>query len=390
MTVILRFFDLFLPAGLRKDPTDLMRGYIIVGMILTNIMVGLTLLIILFNFLELEQNTAIGVGLNLLCLVAYVIALVLLRLSASFVLTANFLLTILTAVVAIGVQITGRYWDSPVLQLALQLPVTAFLLLGLRPGIFWLLVTMALCLTFYLSALLDFGYVQLLQNQALIDAMFVALQYTLFAIVGGALIVYEIINSQLTGKLHEERGRLEHKASHDDLTGIPNRFEFFRRLKKGIEEARVRQHKVAVVYIDLDGFKPINDLLGHHIGDEALKAVAQRLSSFLRLADTTARLGGDEFALILPAIHIPNDIELIMPKVLTAIKEPIRINGIDIVVKASCGVSVFPNHSEDHRVLCRYADMAMYIAKEKHDSYLIYDESMHGQEGRRPTKDVNA
>ncbi|MBK6508738.1 MAG: hypothetical protein IPG06_04290 [Haliea sp.] len=126
MTVILRFFDLFLPAGLRKDPTDLMRGYIIVGMILTNIMVGLTLLIILFKFLELEQNTAIGVGLNLLCLVAYVIALVLLRLSASFVLTANFLLTILTAVVAIGVQITGGYWDSPVLQLALQLPVTAF------------------------------------------------------------------------------------------------------------------------------------------------------------------------------------------------------------------------------------------------------------------------
>jgi diguanylate cyclase (GGDEF)-like protein len=310
--------------------------------------------------------------------------------SASFVLTANFLLTILTAVVAIGVQITGGYWDSPVLQLALQLPVTAFLLLGLRPGIFWLAVTMALCVAFYLSALLDFGYVQLLQSQALIDAMFIALQYTLFAIVGGALIVYEIINSQLTGKLHEERGRLEHKASHDDLTGIPNRFEFFRRLKKGIDEARVRQHNVAVVYIDLDGFKPINDLLGHHIGDEALKAVAQRLSSFLRLADTTARLGGDEFALILPAIHIPNDIEVIMPKVLTAIKEPIRINGIDIVVKASCGVSVFPNHSEDHRALCRYADMAMYLAKEKHDSYLIYDESMKVEGGRRPTRDVNA
>jgi diguanylate cyclase (GGDEF)-like protein len=390
MTVIFRFFDFFLPEGLRKDPTDLMRGYIIVGMILTNIVVGLALLVILFNFLELEQNTAIGVGLNLLCLVAYIIALVLLRMSASFVLTANFLLTILTAVVAIGVQITGGYWDSPVLQLALQLPVTAFLLLGLRPGIFWLAVTMALCVAFYLSALLDFGYVQLLQSQALIDAMFIALQYTLFAIVGGALIVYEIINSQLTGKLHEERGRLEHKASHDDLTGIPNRFEFFRRLKKGIDEARVRQHNVAVVYIDLDGFKPINDLLGHHIGDEALKAVAQRLSSFLRLADTTARLGGDEFALILPAIHIPNDIEVIMPKVLTAIKEPIRINGIDIVVKASCGVSVFPNHSEDHRALCRYADMAMYLAKEKHDSYLIYDESMKVEEGRRPTRDVNA
>ena len=147
--------------------------------------------------------------------------------------------------------------------------------------------------------------------------------------------------------------------------------------------ARERDQKVAVVYIDLDGFKPINDMLGHHMGDEALKAVAGRLSKILRLADTTARLGGDEFALILPGIRLPYDIETIMPKVLAAIKEPINVNGVDMVVKASCGVAVFPVHTEDLSALCRYADMAMYRAKDVTDTYLIFDESMKKDKHRR-------
>jgi diguanylate cyclase (GGDEF)-like protein len=385
MILIFRFFDFFLPSSLRNNPTDLLRGYIIVGMIATNIMVSLCVLVVLLYFLDLGQNTIIGVGLDAACIVAYLVALILLKTTQSLVLCANFLLTILTTVVAIGIQITGGYWDSPVLQLALQLPVTAFLLLGLRPGIFWVAVTGILCLACYLSARLDVGHVQLLQNQDLIDAMYVALQFTLLAIVGGALIVYEIINGQLTKKLNEERNRFEHKASHDDLTGIANRFEFFRRLKVGIDEARERNQKVGVVYIDLDGFKPINDLLGHHMGDEALKVVASRLSNILRLADTTARLGGDEFALILPGIRLPYDIELIMPKVLAAIREPIRVNGINMVVRASCGVAVFPVHSEDHSTLCRFADTAMYCAKEVQDTYLIFDENMKELKNRHTT-----
>jgi diguanylate cyclase (GGDEF)-like protein len=385
MSFIFRFFDHFLPASLRNNPADLMRGYILIGLILTNILVSLMVLVILLYFLDLAQNTHFAVSLDLLCLVAYLAALLLLKWFESFVLCANFLLTTLAAVMVVGIQITGGYMASPVLQLALQLPVTAFLLLGLRPGIFWLILTTAICIGCYISARLGFGYIQLLQDQALIDAMYIAFQYTLLSVVGGALIIYEIINGQLTRKLSEERNRFEHKASHDDLTGIPNRFEFFRRLKTGIDQARDRNEKVGVVYLDLDGFKPINDLLGHHMGDEALKAVADRLKKILRLSDTTARLGGDEFALILPGIHVPHDIDTIMPKVLTAIKEPININGVDVVVRASCGVSVFPNHSEDHNALCRYADIAMYLAKEQHDAYLMFEESMKSQKSRRAT-----
>jgi diguanylate cyclase (GGDEF)-like protein len=376
MNNIFRFFDFFIPAKLRSNPADMMRGYILLGLITTNILISLMVLVILLWFLDLEQNTPIGVSLDLLCLAAYFIALLLLKHTESFRLCANFLLATLAMVNIIGVQITGGYLESPVLQLALQLPVTAFLLLGLRPGIHWLIATATICFALYISAVTHYGFVQLLQNQALIDAMYVSLQYTLIATVGGALIIYELINRQLTKMLNEERNRFEHKASHDDLTGIPNRFEFFRRLKNVIDEAKQRQQKVGVVYIDLDGFKPINDLLGHHMGDEALKAIAGRLQKIVRLSDTTARLGGDEFALILPGIHVPGDIEIILPKVLAAVKEPIRINGVDVVVKASCGVSVFPNHSPDHNTLCRYADLAMYRAKETHDAYLLFDESM--------------
>ena len=124
MTLIFRFFDFFLPASLRNNPADSLRGYIIIGMIATNIVVSLFMLVFLLYFLELEQNTSSGVGLDLACLLAYLVALLLLKTTESLVLCANFLLATLTVVLAIGIQITGGYWDSPVLQLTLQLPVT--------------------------------------------------------------------------------------------------------------------------------------------------------------------------------------------------------------------------------------------------------------------------
>jgi diguanylate cyclase (GGDEF)-like protein len=382
MIFIFRFFDYFLPATMRNNPSDLLRGYVIVGLVASNLLFTILVFVGLLKFLELGPNTSIGVGLNALCTIGYLITLVLLKTTENYFLCANFLIATLACVIFFAVQITGGYMDSPILQLALQLPVTAFLLLGLRPGIAWLLITLIGCIACYISASLNIGFVQLLGSQELIDGMYSSLQYLLLIMVSGALVIYETINGQLTKQLNEERDKFEHKASHDDLTGIANRFEFFRRLKAGIEEAKERDHKVGIVYIDLDGFKPVNDLLGHHIGDEALKAVAIRLQRVLRLSDTTARLGGDEFALILPGIHVPHDIESIMPKVLAAVKEPISINGVDVVVGASCGVSIFPDHSEDFSTLCRYADIAMYLAKEKHDAYLVYDESMKGKKSR--------
>ncbi|NND69270.1 MAG: GGDEF domain-containing protein [Halioglobus sp.] len=364
--------EYFLPASMRDSSTDLLRGYVLVGLTLTNVIISALVTLGLIFLLDLGDRTLLGVALNTTCVVGYLVALAVLKRTENYKLCANILLGTLATVIFGSVQITGGYSESPIPQLILQLPVTAFLLLGLNAGLVWAGITMLLGGVLYSSTLLNFGYVQLLPDTSVIEPFSIMLQFVLLTIVGGALTIYEIMNSILTRSLDEERSRFEHKASHDDLTGIPNRFEFFRRIQTAIGEAREREHKVGVVYIDLDGFKPVNDLLGHHIGDEALRAVASRLQRVLRLSDTTARLGGDEFALILPGIHVPTDVEIILPKILEAIREPIRIENLDVVVRASCGVAIYPDHSDDHAALCRFADKAMYHAKEQTDSYLVY------------------
>jgi diguanylate cyclase (GGDEF)-like protein len=376
MAFLLRFFDRFLPESMCTNPQDLVRGYILVGMIFTNITISLFTAIGIWFLLDLEYNMPIALALDAVCLIAYPIALIMLKRTENYALCANFLLTVLITVTFYAVQITGGYIESPILQLALIPPVIAFLLLGLRGGISWLGLTLVLCMATYYSAKLNVGYTQYLQNEEVTQAMYILMQFVLVMFVGAVLIVYETLNGLLRDELQAEKMKLEHWASHDDLTGVPNRFEFFRRLKAHISEAEERAQNVGIVYIDLDGFKPINDTHGHHMGDEALRAVAERLDRVLRLSDTTARLGGDEFALILPGIRVPDDVETIMPKILQAIREPIYVDGTELVVHASCGVAIYPNHSNDYNDLCRYADAAMYRAKDKKNAYLVYEDTM--------------
>ena len=377
MTLIFQLFDYFLPPALRHSPSELMRGYVLIGLIFSNMIISVFVALGLIYLLDLGENTPIALGLDLACIVSYLITLAILRRTQNYTLCANILITLLAVVIVSAIQITGGYIDSPILQLLLHVPFTAFLILGLRAGISWIVVTLVISVLCYLSVKFDFGYVQLVTDKEVLDSMYFLLQLVLIVVLAGGLAVYEVMNGLLTKRLNEERSKFEHRASHDDLTGIPNRFEFFRRIQAVIADAKDRNQKVAVAYLDLDGFKPVNDLLGHHVGDQALKVVARRLQNVLRLSDTTARLGGDEFALILPGIHVPNDIHMIMPKVLEAIREPIKIEQLDVVVHGSCGVSIFPDHSTNHTTLCRYADKAMYLAKEQHDTYLVYDETMN-------------
>jgi len=376
MSYLLRLFDLFLPPSLCTNPASLIRGYILLGLISANVLFAVVSMLALRFALDLGESLPIALGLDTLCLVGYAVALAVLRYSGKYQLSCHLLLAVHTVVIFTGVQITGGYLASPVLQVSLLVPVVAFLLLGLYPGILWLWITIGLSLAAYAGARLGVGQIQLLHSQDAAAAMYVMLFYVTIIATGGALTVYEVLNGMLKRELMAEKVKLEHWASHDDLTGVPNRFEFFRRLRAGIDEASEREHKVGVVYIDLDGFKPINDELGHHMGDEALKAVAKRLRKVLRLSDTTARLGGDEFGLILPGIHVPQDIEIIMPKILAAIREPIRVGEVEFSVRGSCGVAIYPNHSQDYDALCRYADAAMYRAKEQSDSYRVFQDGM--------------
>jgi diguanylate cyclase (GGDEF)-like protein/PAS domain S-box-containing protein len=156
---------------------------------------------------------------------------------------------------------------------------------------------------------------------------------------------------------------LRRLAYTDALTGLPNRALFHDRLAQALAVSRRHGTPLAVFFLDLDGFKIINDSAGHEIGDKVLVEVARRLRSSLRAQDTLARLGGDEFAVLLPEITDPRDTHLVADKLLATLTAPQLINGMELSVDASIGVAVFPQDGNDVRRLLRSADVAMYRAK---------------------------
>lgn len=162
-------------------------------------------------------------------------------------------------------------------------------------------------------------------------------------------------------KLQQEM--LERVAHYDALTQLPNRVLLADRLHQAIAQARRNQTKVAVCYLDLDGFKPINDTLGHAIGDGVLKVIAWRMNEVLRASDTAARIGGDEFIVLLSDNEHGDNVRPILDRLLQTINQPIEVNGHQTTVSASIGVSLYPDHACEADTLLRQADIAMYRAK---------------------------
>jgi diguanylate cyclase (GGDEF)-like protein/PAS domain S-box-containing protein len=156
---------------------------------------------------------------------------------------------------------------------------------------------------------------------------------------------------------------LEHQALHDGLTDLPNRTLMFDRLRQAILVGKREHHPLALLMMDLDGFKEINDTLGHHGGDDVLRNVATRLKAQLRESDTVARLGGDEFAIILTGVADEAAAGATATRILHALQEPLLIEGETLEIRASIGIVLFPLHAEDADTLLRRGDAAMYEAK---------------------------
>ena len=163
--------------------------------------------------------------------------------------------------------------------------------------------------------------------------------------------------------IREYQKSLEYIAQHDVLTGLPNRLLLSDRLQQAIEASKRNQLMLAVCYLDLDGFKPINDKLGHQAGDFVLVEIAKRLSATVRQMDTVSRLGGDEYVLLLQGQEHENDLLSLLDRLLVIISAPILIDQHTCAVSASIGVSVFPHHAQDPDTLIARADSAMYRAK---------------------------
>ncbi len=187
-------------------------------------------------------------------------------------------------------------------------------------------------------------------------------------------------------ELHEKEQRLRHQAYHDPLTGLPNRTLFIDRLDHAIAVAGRSDRPVAVLFLDLDRFKLVNDTLGHDVGDDLLKAVAQRLKHHLRRADTVARLGGDEFVVIQVDWTSPAEVSTLADKVLALLEEPVTVGGHDLHVGASIGIALYPADGADARELLKNADTAMYVVKEAgRSAYRFFDASMNQEAMERLT-----
>jgi len=196
---------------------------------------------------------------------------------------------------------------------------------------------------------------------------------------GGAVTHFVCVFSDIT-RAKESQDKLDHLAHHDALTGLPNRLLFHDRLQHAMVRAARAGQQLAVVFIDLDRFKTVNDTLGHHVGDELLKHVAVSLSSCLRDGDTLARLGGDEFIVMLENVDGEQGARAVGEKLMQVFERPVLVSDYELFVTGSVGISLFPRDATDLNVLIRNADVAMYQAKAKgRNGYQLYAPSMDGE-----------
>jgi diguanylate cyclase (GGDEF)-like protein len=192
-------------------------------------------------------------------------------------------------------------------------------------------------------------------------------------------------NARKFGALTQAHGELSHSAHHDALTNLPNRALLCDRIGQVLCHAIRNQSQAAVLFCDLDGFKAINDSLGHHAGDAVLKTIGERLLNSVRSNDTVARIGGDEFVFVLPEIESVEQVGLVAQKILQALRQHVLIDGHSIQLSGSLGISIYPYDGVTSEQLIKNADTAMYWAKESgKNHYMYYTEFRTVRNANRP------
>jgi diguanylate cyclase (GGDEF)-like protein len=220
------------------------------------------------------------------------------------------------------------------------------------------------------------GVMEIYQDYGPVAAAAAASLWPVAAVLGVVLLVLYVslfpLLQRVTRRLRRQVEEIEHQAMHDSLTGLPNRVLFRDRLEQALHGARRRPGEVAVMFLDLDRFKEVNDTLGHESGDVLLREVGQRLALSLRGGDSVARLGGDEFAVLASGLDDADDALVVARKLRHAVEWPFTLRGLTLEVEASIGIAIFPDHGTDVDTLLRHADVAMYQSKEAHAGAGIY------------------
>jgi len=265
------------------------------------------------------------------------------------------LLLLITLTMLTVMLIDGMYQNTAPIWLT-TFPAIAFFFKGKHQGMRWFSTQLGLMFGIMLLQAFD-----LLHTPYSLPALI--LIFTGVVTVGMIIYVYETLRAKAEASLKQAREELLHLAHNDMLTGLPNRTAFYNQLPLLLDQAKQQGQRLAVLFIDLDNFKPINDTYGHEAGDQLLQQAARRLQQQLRGSDFIARFGGDEFVAILPGIREQHEIGAIAEKLIAALSLPFGIDGHQCCIGVSIGIGLYPDCAANVDALVQLADHAMYTAK---------------------------
>ena len=354
--------DLCLPLELRRlrQQDLLLRARALVGGLLLMSVFSLVLLLPMgWRFGSDPFFTRMMLPIALILFATATVALWLFKKFATFNLSTHLFAIVHTGVQLALLQVTGGINSSPLTFILALQPVLAFLMAGRMAGTAWLIIVIALS-----SSLSSFDNTHDLPQLSettrgyLREVLWISTCFIFF----GCIWYFDLINRHLALSIGRERDIAQFAAAHDPLTGLLNRASFSQRLLAATRRAQLNGNSLALIYIDLDGFKNINDSLGHHAGDTLLQTLGKRLQECVRNSDSVARLGGDEFGLLLEGAS-RTSLERILPNILERMYAPVRDDKHEMCVSASIGAALMPEDACEPDVLSRCADHAMYRAK---------------------------
>lgn len=298
------------------------------------------------------------------------ISMMVLRFLQSRMIALNILLAIYASAFAGACLFFGGA-DSPTYHLLIMVPAMAGLVGSITLSITWGAIVIAFWMSVLLVERSGFTFLQIIAPENHNMAMMLSFSAMAVALVS-IIIIYAEMNKSLRHSLQISNAELRHLSTHDQLTRLPNRRFYDDRMGPALKRAADHDALAALLFLDLDNFKNINDTYGHGTGDKLLITVAQRIQDALRETDLVVRLGGDEFAAVLEDVHSPEEVMRIARKLSQAIEQPFSVRQHQLHFSASIGVAIFPLDGRQQHELEEKADKAMYLAKKRGISVALH------------------
>lgn len=378
------FTDYFLHEDFHADADVLHRARVLISALYA--FAGFTLAVIPLALILLPLTPLLQVIVAASCALtafAFVYLLFLLKQHGRYKLCAAIAISIPLVAITISMCITGGIAQSPATQLLVLQPLVAFFFAGIRGGLVATIIIgilIGLMIALRQSGIewpqwIPPGYTGMMWSSLLLIGFFV---------IAVMAVVYEFTSTALRKERDREHAKVVKLANTDSLTGLANRRAFDNALATRIDAFNQREDvsQFALCFLDLNGFKPVNDQHGHDVGDQVLRTVSIRLRSALRGADLVARQGGDEFMLLLNGLGANQSLEIMAERFINMIKQPIETSAGLVSVGASLGFAVHPKHARSIDALKKAADIAMYEAKRNHAGWRLYAADMANDGGK--------